>query len=64
VLFIGTLIIFQIEPPAGWSFEPKEVILNVDGTTDLCSQGKDINFIFKGFSITGKVSTISSKPPQ
>ncbi|KAJ4430118.1 hypothetical protein ANN_22328 [Periplaneta americana] len=47
--------ILKIEPPAGWSFEPKEVILNVDGTTDQCSQGKDINFIFKGFAITGKV---------
>jgi hypothetical protein len=50
----------QIEPPAGWSFEPKEVILNVDGVTDSCSQGKDINFMFKGFAITGKVSTVTS----
>jgi hypothetical protein len=50
----------QIEPPAGWSFEPKEVILNVDGVTDYCSQGKDINFVFKGFAITGKVSTVTS----
>jgi len=50
----------QIEPPAGWSFEPKEVILNVDGVTDYCSKGKDINFVFKGFAITGKVSTVTS----
>ncbi|PNF29184.1 Nodal modulator 1 [Cryptotermes secundus] len=47
--------VLKIEPPAGWSFEPKEVILNVDGRTDQCSQGKDINFVFKGFAITGRV---------
>jgi hypothetical protein len=57
-------IVFQIEPPAGWSFEPKKVILNVDGTTDQCSQGKDINFVFKGFAVTGRVSTISFPLPQ
>jgi hypothetical protein len=50
----------QIEPPAGWSFEPKEVILNVDGVNDYCSQGKDINFVFKGFAVTGKVSKVTS----
>jgi hypothetical protein len=33
--------------------------LNVDGRTDQCSQGKDINFVFKGFAITGRVSKIS-----
>jgi hypothetical protein len=59
-IFLYILIVLQIEPPAGWSFEPKEVILNVDGTTDYCSQGKDINFVFKGFAITGKVSTVFS----
>jgi hypothetical protein len=64
VLLIGALIFFQIEPPAGWSFEPKEVILNVDGITDQCSQGKDINFVFKGFTVTGKVSKICSKSSQ
>ncbi|OXU24420.1 hypothetical protein TSAR_002763 [Trichomalopsis sarcophagae] len=47
--------LLKLEPPRGWSFEPTEVTLNVDGTTDLCSQGKDINFVFKGFGITGKV---------
>jgi hypothetical protein len=35
-------------------FEPEKVILNVDGRTDQCSQGKDINFVFKGFAITGQ----------
>ena len=47
----------QIEPPEGWSFEPKEVNLVVDGSTDKCSQGKDINFVFRGFAVIGKAST-------
>lgn len=45
-----------MDPPRGWSFEPTEVELNVDGVADDCSQGKDINFTFKGFGITGRVS--------
>lgn len=45
-----------MEPPKGWSFEPIKVALNVDGASDVCSQGKDINFVFKGFGITGKVN--------
>jgi hypothetical protein len=55
--------LLKLEPPRGWSFEPTEVVLNIDDSkTDFCSQGKDINFIFKGFGITGKVvTTILSK---
>ncbi|XP_036332168.1 nodal modulator 1 isoform X1 [Rhagoletis pomonella] len=45
----------KVSPPPGWSFEPEQVELNFDGETDLCSQGKDVNFAFKGFGITGKV---------
>jgi hypothetical protein len=36
--------------------EPTSIDLHVDGTTDKCSLGEDINFKFTGFSITGKVS--------
>lgn len=50
-----TYSMVQVDPPRGWSFEPTEVLLNVDGSTDACSQGQDINFSFKGFGITGKV---------
>ncbi|KAJ9575263.1 hypothetical protein L9F63_025785, partial [Diploptera punctata] len=53
--------LFMIEPPEGWSFEPKEVNLVVDGSTDKCSQGKDINFVFKGFAVTGKVVSSGSQ---
>lgn len=49
--------LLQVAPPSGWSFEPSEVGLNVDGVSDSCSQGKDINFFFKGFAVTGKVFT-------
>ncbi|KAL7295888.1 hypothetical protein TKK_0010932 [Trichogramma kaykai] len=52
----------KLEPPTGWSFEPTEVLLNIDGSgEDLCSQGSDINFVFKGFGITGKVVTSKTK---
>ncbi|KOC70780.1 Nodal modulator 2 [Habropoda laboriosa] len=52
--------VLKVDPPRGWSFEPTEVVLNVDGATDACSQGKDINFTFKGFGITGKVNSLGS----
>lgn len=48
--------LLSISPPPGWSFEPEHVELNFDGKNDVCSQGKDVNFVFKGFGITGKVS--------
>lgn len=35
--------------------EPTSIDLHVDGTTDKCSLGEDINFKFTGFSVTGKV---------
>lgn len=47
--------VLKVEPPAGWSFEPESVPLKVDGSTDHCSLGEDINFRFTGFSINGKV---------
>ncbi|KAH9371903.1 hypothetical protein HPB48_003515 [Haemaphysalis longicornis] len=45
----------RVDPPPGWVFEPPSVDLHIDGTTDPCSTAKDINFVFKGFSILGKV---------
>lgn len=45
----------RVDPPPGWVFEPLSVDLHVDGTTDPCSTAKDIDFLFKGFSILGKV---------
>ncbi|KAM7342613.1 BOS complex subunit NOMO1 [Cochliomyia hominivorax] len=48
--------ILKISPPPGWSFEPEEVKLNFNGQSDICSLGKDVNFVFKGFGITGKVA--------
>lgn len=44
-----------MEPPPGWSFTPNKIDISVDGKSDLCSKGKDINFVFKGFGIAGKV---------
>uniref|UniRef100_H2ZM49 SD-repeat containing protein B domain-containing protein n=1 Tax=Ciona savignyi TaxID=51511 RepID=H2ZM49_CIOSA len=50
----------KIIPPKGWLFEPMSVDLNVDGINDPCTKGKDINFAFKGFTLSGKV--LSSGP--
>lgn len=47
--------ILKIAPPPGWSFEPEQFEINFDGKTDLCSLGKDVNFAFKGFGITGRI---------
>ncbi|XP_070547557.1 BOS complex subunit NOMO1-like [Ptychodera flava] len=47
--------VLKVEPPAGWSFEPSSVDLTIDGKTDKCSKGEDINFQFTGFSIVGRV---------
>uniref|UniRef100_A0A7I2V4T6 NODAL modulator 3 n=1 Tax=Homo sapiens TaxID=9606 RepID=A0A7I2V4T6_HUMAN len=47
--------ILKIEPPLGWSFEPTTVELHVDGVSDICTKGGDINFVFTGFSVNGKV---------
>lgn len=49
--------ILQVNPPPGWSFEPTEIPINVDGETDACSKNEDINFLFKGFGLSGKVVT-------
>ncbi|KAH1023307.1 hypothetical protein HUJ04_012539 [Dendroctonus ponderosae] len=49
----------KLSPPPGWSFTPKEISLTIDGT-DPCSQGKDINFKFEGFGITGKVGSLGN----
>nr|DBA20275.1 TPA: hypothetical protein GDO54_015987 [Pyxicephalus adspersus] len=47
--------ILKIEPPLGWSFEPTSVLLHVDGVNDICTKGEDVNFVFTGFSVNGKV---------
>lgn len=51
--------ILKIEPPQGWSFEPSSVSLHIDGNSDPCSLNQDINFIFKGFTLTGQVMNLS-----
>ena len=35
--------------------EPQTVELSINGKTDKCSSGEDINFQFTGFGIVGKV---------
>lgn len=35
--------------------EPQQISINFNGESDDCSQGKDINFEFVGFDISGQV---------
>ena len=35
--------------------EPQSIQLHIDGKTDECSKGEDINFQFTGFGVVGKV---------
>lgn len=53
--------VLKLSHPAGWSFENNEIEISFNGETDLCSQGKDVNFAFKGFGITGQVSVVGQK---
>jgi len=48
----------KIDPPQGWGFEPKEIDLVIDGKTDACSKGEDLNFKFSGFTLNGKVGSV------
>ena len=59
----------QLPRNLSWSFftvndliffcaDPSSVELNIDGSTDKCSKGEDINFIFTGFTLSGKVSFV------
>ncbi|CAB3359921.1 Hypothetical predicted protein [Cloeon dipterum] len=52
--------ILRVSAPAGWKFEPSEVPVNVDGHSDPCSLGKDVNFVFVGFAVAGKVVSAGS----
>ncbi|GJQ67388.1 hypothetical protein Trydic_g5084 [Trypoxylus dichotomus] len=52
--------VLELEPPPGWSFEPTKINLAIDRENDICSRGQDINFVFKGFGITGKVESAMS----
>lgn len=47
--------ILKLLPPSGWSFEPTQIELNIDGETDPCTLNHDLNFLFKGFGLAGRV---------
>ncbi|CAF1177713.1 unnamed protein product [Adineta ricciae] len=52
--------ILKLLPPSGWSFEPSQIELNIDGETDPCTQNHDLNFVFKGFGLAGRVISAGS----
>ncbi|XP_054268312.1 BOS complex subunit NOMO2-like [Macrosteles quadrilineatus] len=49
--------VLKVSSPMGWNFEPSEVAVSVDGTSDSCSLGVDINFVLQGFAVTGQVTS-------
>lgn len=38
--------------------DPQSIELHIDGKTDQCSKGEDINFQFTGFGVVGKVGMV------
>lgn len=50
--------ILQINPPSGWGFAPQQIPLKIDGVTDPCSKGQDLNFVFTGFSVVGQIASL------
>ncbi|VDN06963.1 unnamed protein product [Thelazia callipaeda] len=49
--------------PDGWFFEPNIFDLKVDGKTDVCTKGEDINFILEAFAVQGVLRSGSSGGP-
>ncbi|CAF0788984.1 unnamed protein product [Adineta steineri] len=47
--------ILKLLPPSGWSFDPSQIELNIDGETDPCTLNHDLNFAFRGFGLAGRV---------
>lgn len=47
--------IIKVESQSGWSFEPSQVEVTVDGANDVCSKGEDVNFQFQGLTLEGQV---------
>lgn len=49
-LLLTAMLFHCFSPP-----EPTSVDIHVDGINDICTKGGDINFVFTGFSVNGKV---------
>ena len=47
----------KVSAPPGLSFQPSEIPFNFDGE---CTQRTDVNFVFRGFGITGKVNVFNN----
>ncbi|KAK0417409.1 hypothetical protein QR680_012991 [Steinernema hermaphroditum] len=54
----------RVVAPAGWIFEPASVSVDIDGETDVCTLGKDTNFVLAGFTIEGHVRSGQSGGPE
>ena len=52
--------VIKVAPPLGWKFSPSEVVIDINGVSDPCTTNQDINFVFDGFGVVGKVLTEGS----
>eukprot|EP00116_Pleurobrachia_bachei_P006723 sb/3466985/ len=48
-------VVLKVLPPEGWTFEPSQIGIEIDGVSDACSKSKDINFDFTGYTVKGRV---------
>jgi len=51
----------KVSPPLGWKFSPSSVTIDIDGVSDQCSTNVDINFVFDGFGVVGRVLTAGTE---
>eukprot|EP00163_Fabomonas_tropica_P032050 TRINITY_DN788_c0_g1_i3.p1 TRINITY_DN788_c0_g1~~TRINITY_DN788_c0_g1_i3.p1 ORF type:complete len:1135 (-),score=420.77 TRINITY_DN788_c0_g1_i3:2349-5753(-) len=52
----------KVEGPAGWSFAPPQAQVTI-GDDGQCNAGKDVDFTFTGFTLSGKVVDASGNGP-
>ncbi|XP_040569395.1 BOS complex subunit NOMO2 [Lepeophtheirus salmonis] len=52
--------VLKIKLPPSWETEPSEISVSIDGVNDPCTKNKDLDFIFKGFAISGSIRSKGS----
>ncbi|KAI3380335.1 hypothetical protein SNEBB_003305 [Seison nebaliae] len=52
--------ILEVVAPRGWSFKQKSYQIEIDGKTDKCSKGENIDFEFVGFGLSGLINGVKN----
>eukprot|EP00096_Caligus_rogercresseyi_P010264 TRINITY_DN3679_c0_g2_i1.p1 TRINITY_DN3679_c0_g2~~TRINITY_DN3679_c0_g2_i1.p1 ORF type:complete len:1095 (+),score=317.77 TRINITY_DN3679_c0_g2_i1:50-3334(+) len=53
--------VLKIKLPPSWETEPSEITVAIDGVSDPCTTNKDLDFVFKGFAISGRIQSKGSE---